>query len=103
MPHIVLSDTYREYFQYLDDLRESGSTNMFGAPAFLERQFDLEYPEARQIVLDWMRTFSARHKCEHVLTEFDIDKPDATCEEMIGRLGTEVRPLGATKIRRGRS
>jgi len=29
-----------EYFNYLDELRDSGETNMFGAGAYLEAEFD---------------------------------------------------------------
>jgi len=49
------------YFQYLDDLRESGVTNMFGAGAYLQRHFDLDATEAQEIVLAWMSTFDERH------------------------------------------
>lgn len=50
-----------EYFEYLDELRESGVTNMYGAGAYLEREFDLDKYEARTILQKWMETFSERH------------------------------------------
>lgn len=50
-----------EYFDYLDGLRESGGTNMFGAGRYLEAQFGLDSREAKDILIDWMRTFSERH------------------------------------------
>ena len=43
-----------EYFEYLDALRESGVTNMFGAGAYLEDHFGLSRYEARDILKDWM-------------------------------------------------
>ena len=49
------------YFQYLDDLRESGVTNMFGAGAYLRRDFDLDAREAKEIVLAWLSSFHVRH------------------------------------------
>lgn len=53
-----------EYLEYLDDLRESGATNMFGAGAYLEEDFGLSRKEARDILAYWMQTFSERHKNE---------------------------------------
>jgi len=47
-----------EYFEYLDGLRESGVTNMFGAALYLERAFpDLEGKKATLILLEWMNQF----------------------------------------------
>jgi len=48
-------------FEFLDGLRESGATNMFGAGKFLEEEFGLDKREARALLTKWMRTFSARH------------------------------------------
>lgn len=47
-----------EYKKYLDDLRESGETNMFGAAQYLIWEFGLDRHEARNVLSDWMRTFS---------------------------------------------
>ena len=49
------------YFEYLDQLRESGITNMFGASPYLQEAFDLDRYEAKDVLLEWMQTFSARH------------------------------------------
>ena len=46
-----------EYFSYLNDLRDSGQTNMFGAGEYLERDFNLDKREAREILTRWMRSF----------------------------------------------
>ena len=48
------------YFDYLDQLRESGITNMFGALPYLQEAFNLNRYEAKDILLEWMQTFSAR-------------------------------------------
>ena len=48
------------YFEYLDQLRESGITNMFGASPYLQEAFNLNRYEAKDILLEWMQTFSAR-------------------------------------------
>lgn len=46
-----------EMLDYLDDLRESGDTNMFGAAPYVQSQFGLSKSEAREVVLYWMKTF----------------------------------------------
>ncbi len=43
--------------EYLDDLRESGITNMFGASPFLADEFGLDDKEAREILSEWMKSF----------------------------------------------
>lgn len=50
-----------EYFEYLDCLRESGVTNMFGATPYLVEEFSIEKEEARKILKEWMDTFDERH------------------------------------------
>lgn len=51
-----------DHLEYLDDLRESGITNMWGASAFLHREFcDLSKQESKDILIYWMDTFSERH------------------------------------------
>ena len=47
----------REHLEYLDDLRESGETNMFGAGTYLESEFNLVRPVAREILVYWMESF----------------------------------------------
>lgn len=46
-----------EYFEFLDDLRESGEINMFGAARVLQEHYDLVKYEARDIVSAWMEQF----------------------------------------------
>jgi hypothetical protein len=51
------------YFEYLDGLRESGETNMFGAAPYLQAAYpEMSSAEARKVLGEWMRTFSERHK-----------------------------------------
>lgn len=45
-------------FAYLDELRNSGETNMFGAASYLMREFGLNRTEARTVLGQWMETFS---------------------------------------------
>ncbi len=50
-----------KYYEYLDELRESGDTNMLGARPYLAIAFDLEKKESADILTDWMKTFGERH------------------------------------------
>lgn len=53
-----------EYYEFLDDLRGSGVTNMWGSPAYVQREFGGSRREAFDIVKDWMHTFSERSGLE---------------------------------------
>ena len=46
-----------EYFEYLNNLRESGVTNMYGAGPYLQQAFGLTKYEARDILIQWMESF----------------------------------------------
>ena len=50
-----------EHLQYLDDLRESGKTNMFGAAPYLAIEFGLGKTFSLKVLSYWMETFSERH------------------------------------------
>lgn len=45
---------------YLDLLRESGVTNMYGARPYLMRDFGVLETEATEILSYWMKTFGGR-------------------------------------------
>lgn len=42
---------------FLENLRQSGVTNMWGAAPYLEAEFDLSREEAKRILLAWFKTF----------------------------------------------
>ena len=46
-----------DMLEYLDDLRESGVTNMYGAGEYVESSFDLNSKEARDVLSYWMNTY----------------------------------------------
>ena len=46
-----------EHLIYLDDLRESGVTNMFGATSYVASHFGLPKDEAKDILVYWMESF----------------------------------------------
>ena len=55
------SECTDEHLEYLDDLRESGETNMFGARPYLIEEFGIESKQASAILSYWMHSFSERH------------------------------------------
>ena len=46
-----------EHSDYLNALRDSGVTNMFGAGAYLQSHFGITREAARAILLEWMKSF----------------------------------------------
>ena len=50
-----------EQLLYLDSLRESGVTNMFGAAAYVREEFSVSRQESMDILKEWMKTFAERH------------------------------------------
>ena len=42
-----------EYFEYLEDLRDSGTINMMWAPTMLQKTFDLSVKESREVFSKW--------------------------------------------------
>ena len=48
-------------FVFLDELRESGSVNMFGARPVIQEMFDVTKQAASTLLGEWMRTYSERH------------------------------------------
>lgn len=51
-----------EYYEFLDNLRDSGVTNMYGAVPYLMEMFpDLDRRNASQILSEWMHTYEERH------------------------------------------
>ena len=49
-----------EHLRFLDALRESGQTNMFGAAPYIADLFEIPMQQARKILTYWMRTFTTR-------------------------------------------
>ena len=52
-----------KYLEYLDNLRESGICNMYGAGPYLQGAFpELNRRESRAVLTHWMQTFGERHE-----------------------------------------
>jgi hypothetical protein len=47
-----------EMFEYLDTLRDTGVTNMFGAGVYLQQAFGVDRREAKTILMEWMKQYS---------------------------------------------
>ena len=56
----------KDYFNYLEDLRQSGETNMFGAGPYLRKEFGLSRKESHDILDSWMS-----HKEQECRDEYD--------------------------------
>lgn len=50
--------TTNKYWIFLENLRRSGETNMFGAAPYLVREFDIDYEEANAILCDWIKNYN---------------------------------------------
>lgn len=50
---------YQIYFDYLESLRQSGETNMYGATPYLQRKFPelRRVEDAKAVLLAWFRSF----------------------------------------------
>jgi len=45
-----------DHLEFLDALKDRGETNMFGTLPYLEAEFNLGRPVAREILEYWMKT-----------------------------------------------
>jgi hypothetical protein len=51
-----------KHLEFLDELRESGDVNMFGARPYLQSAFpELKGEQAAKVLTYWMKSFSERH------------------------------------------
>lgn len=58
MADLLTEEALTEAFEYLDELRESGRTNMFAAPMFVRDELGWDKGEATAATKLWMNTFS---------------------------------------------
>ena len=50
--------TNNKYWIYLEELRRSGVTNMYGAAPYVQQAFGVGRREAIKIVADWMKNYN---------------------------------------------
>lgn len=48
----------KRIFKYLNKLRESGQTNMFGATPYIQKAFCINRDIAKEYLLLWMKNFN---------------------------------------------
>ena len=73
MPSPKTEPTQEAIFAFLDELRATGSVNMYAAAPYIQAAFGLPRPRAREILQTWMRSFDARHA--QIPTEKDAQTP----------------------------
>ncbi len=56
----------KKVFLFLNDLRDSGITNMFGARPYIVEHFDLPTKEAGDMLMLWMKNFNDEANYETV-------------------------------------
>lgn len=62
----VDEELWTNYFTFLDNLRESGVTNMYGASSYLTDAFDISKSDAMNVLGRWMETFGDEPAIERV-------------------------------------
>lgn len=70
----AMNETEQQYFDFLEDLRQSGDTNMFGASPYLQAAFGLEKKEGVSILSAWMDA----HKDKSRIMEGPLSKKEVS-------------------------
>ena len=53
--------TQKQVDKFLDDLRNTGVTNMYGATPYIQDIFGITKYDAQRFLITWMETFKERH------------------------------------------
>ena len=53
----MIKEEWYEYYVYLEELRQSGETNMFGASPYLQAEYGLNPREARRVLGNWIENY----------------------------------------------
>ena len=61
---IIFDNLAEEVFPYLDELRESGVTNMYGAHRYIMEDFSMDKAMAIKLVQAWMETLTEKDDAE---------------------------------------
>ena len=59
--------TQNEVNIFLDVVRSSGVTNMFGAGPYIEEHFNIHRRDAKVFLMEWMKTFRERSERGEVI------------------------------------
>ena len=60
LQHSLSTDLVLKIFPYLDELREDGSTNMYGAHLYVMNDFDMDKDKAIKFVQAWMYQYKPK-------------------------------------------
>lgn len=55
---VTITQEEKDIFEYLNELRDSGVTNMFGATSYIVDEFDIDKRKASTILSKWMSNFN---------------------------------------------
>ncbi len=55
---VKITKEEKKMFDYLNDLRDSGETNMFGAGSYLVNKFGINKSDASRVLSKWMDNFN---------------------------------------------
>jgi hypothetical protein len=53
-----MNNNYKQYYDYLDKLRDIGSLNMMQSPLILSNEFNISLKDAQIIFIEWTKTFN---------------------------------------------
>jgi len=53
----MIKEEWIEYYVYLEELRQSGETNMYGTSSYLREEFGLGRRESIKILANWMDNY----------------------------------------------
>ena len=67
----MITEQHRDF---LNDLRDSGVTNMFGAAPYLQKEFGIDQKSAREVLANWMQSFS--ENLEYKGRKFSAEEED---------------------------
>jgi len=54
----MVTKKYKDEFIFLENLRQSGITNMYGAAPYLAKAFGISLVSSRKILIIWMDNYS---------------------------------------------
>ena len=101
----------KSMFTFLNDLRDSGITNMFGAGSYLEDEFGLDKREAREVLAKWMRSFEEdkneidrdrifmkgkvnENRAQDLASDYSLNDLNDMLKQLYGEMEQEAEPEG---------
>ena len=60
------TDQEQEVLEFLNILRDSGATNMYGAVPYIKDEFELDSKEAKRLLMLWMANFNVEGEYNEV-------------------------------------